>query len=141
LRLQPHARELPVVHAEARFAVLVFSQGQVAPDQAQVTDVEHEEWSGRVFNLQTASGWYCIGRTDIVVQNCLHSEENAIINCTAPRYAPKVVFVTHLPCVACAKRLINLGGVQTVYYGADYRIRDSLKLFHQSKIEAVMLTL
>jgi dCMP deaminase len=59
---------------------------------------------------------------------CLHSEENAVINCDSPRFLEKFVFVTHLPCVSCAKRLINLGGVKTVYYGADYRIKDSLDL-------------
>src|SRR5438552_4979340 len=47
---------------------------------------------------------------------CLHSEENAVINCDSPRALEKHVFVTHLPCVACAKRLINLGGVRRVYY-------------------------
>jgi dCMP deaminase len=59
---------------------------------------------------------------------CLHSEENAVINCDAPRFIEKVVFVTHLPCVQCAKRLINLGNVKKVYYGEDYRIKDSLEL-------------
>lgn len=59
---------------------------------------------------------------------CLHSEENAVINCDAPRQIEKVVFVTHLPCVACAKRLINLGNVQKVFYGQEYRIRDSLEI-------------
>ena len=59
---------------------------------------------------------------------CLHSEENAVINCDSPRHVEKIVFVTHLPCVACAKRLINLGNVRQVYYGEDYRIRDSLDL-------------
>jgi len=59
---------------------------------------------------------------------CLHSEENAVINCDAPRSTEKVVFVTHLPCVACAKRLINLGNVKKIIYGEDYRVRDSVKL-------------
>ncbi|MBW2294290.1 MAG: hypothetical protein JRG94_18555 [Deltaproteobacteria bacterium] len=59
---------------------------------------------------------------------CLHSEENAVINCDSPRQVEKVVFVTHLPCVPCAKRLINLGNVRQVYYGQDYRIRDSIEL-------------
>ncbi len=59
---------------------------------------------------------------------CLHSEENAVINCDAPRDTRKIVFVTHLPCVACAKRLINLGNVEAVYYANDYRIRDSVDL-------------
>ena len=59
---------------------------------------------------------------------CLHSEENAVINCDSPRHVEKLAFVTHLPCVSCAKRLINLGNVQAVYYGEDYRIRDSIQL-------------
>lgn len=66
---------------------------------------------------------------------CLHSEENAVINCDAPRVVEKVVFVTHLPCVACAKRLINLGNVKTVVYGEDYRVRDSVELLRSVGIE------
>jgi dCMP deaminase len=62
---------------------------------------------------------------------CLHSEENAVINCDAPRSTDKIVFVTHLPCVMCAKRLINLGNVRDVYYDLDYRLRDSLQLLEQ----------
>jgi dCMP deaminase len=59
---------------------------------------------------------------------CLHSEENAVINCDSPRQVEKIVFVTHLPCVSCAKRLINLGNVRQVYYGEDYRARDAIEL-------------
>jgi dCMP deaminase len=60
---------------------------------------------------------------------CLHSEENAIINCDVPRATEKIVFVTHLPCVMCAKRLINLGNVRHVYYKNPYRLKDSISLF------------
>ncbi len=66
---------------------------------------------------------------------CLHSEENAVINCDAPRFIEKVVFVTHLPCVACAKRLINLGNVKKIFYGQDYRVRDSVELLRSVGIE------
>lgn len=66
---------------------------------------------------------------------CLHSEENAVINCDSPRFIEKIVFVTHLPCVPCAKRLINLGNVKTVYYGEDYRIRDSIALLESVGIK------
>lgn len=66
---------------------------------------------------------------------CLHSEENAVINCDSPRSTPKIVFVTHQPCVACAKRLINLGNVKKVYYGNEYRTSDSKLLFAQVGIE------
>ena len=70
---------------------------------------------------------------------CLHSEENAVINCDSPRVIEKFVFVTHLPCVACAKRLINLGNVRKIYYARDYRLRDSLELLALAKIEVVHL--
>lgn len=53
----------------------------------------------------------------------------------------KVVFVTHLPCVQCAKRLINLGNVKSVYYNQDYRIRDSLALLTSVGIQVSQLEL
>lgn len=70
---------------------------------------------------------------------CLHSEENAVINCDSPRHIEKIVFVTHLPCVACAKRLINLGNVKKIYYGEEYRRRDALDLLNQVGIEVIKL--
>ena len=70
---------------------------------------------------------------------CLHSEENAVINCDAPRMIEKYVFVTHLPCVQCAKRLINLGNVKAVFYGQDYRIKDSIQLLNSVGIRVEQL--
>ena len=52
---------------------------------------------------------------------CLHSEENAVINCDSPRVIEKFVFVTHLPCSACAKRLINLGNVKKIIFKNENR--------------------
>jgi dCMP deaminase len=66
---------------------------------------------------------------------CLHSEENAAINCDSPRYVEKFVFVTHLPCTACAKRLINIGNVKKVFFLEDYRKRDSLGMLATTGIE------
>lgn len=66
---------------------------------------------------------------------CLHSEENAVINCDAPRSIEKIVFVTHLPCIQCAKRLINLGNVKKIFFSEDYRIRDSLELLRSVGIQ------
>jgi dCMP deaminase len=71
---------------------------------------------------------------------CLHSEENAVINCDSPRFLEKVVFVTHLPCTACAKRLINLGGVKKIFYYNDYRCKDSISLLESVDIEIQSLT-
>jgi len=68
---------------------------------------------------------------------CIHAETNAVVNCSTPRSFEKVVLVTHLPCVACAKLLINLGGVQKVYYLNDYRIRDSVAILEKVGIYVV----
>lgn len=70
---------------------------------------------------------------------CLHSEENAVINCDSPRNWEKHVFVTHLPCVMCTKRLINLGGVKKVYYLSEYRLKDSLILMESVGIEIIRM--
>lgn len=70
---------------------------------------------------------------------CLHSEENAVINCAEPRETKKIVLVTHLPCVMCAKRLINLGGVTRIYYAREYRNAESIAILEGSGIEVVQL--
>ena len=71
---------------------------------------------------------------------CMHSEENSIINCDSPRDTPKYVFVTHNPCLMCAKRLINLGNVQRVYYAEMYRDATSIDLLRSRGIEVIFLT-
>jgi dCMP deaminase len=71
----------------------------------------------------------CCDRDEPGNCGCLHSEENAVINCDSPRSVGKLVFVTHMPCAMCAKRLINLGHVRWVYYANDYRSRDAADLF------------
>jgi dCMP deaminase len=66
---------------------------------------------------------------------CLHAEENAVINCDSPRYVGKVVFCTHLPCRMCAKRIINMGGVQIVYYDLPYRNTESKNMLLSAAIQ------
>jgi dCMP deaminase len=68
---------------------------------------------------------------------CLHSEENAAINCDSPRSTEKVVFVTHLPCPMCAKRLVNLGNVIKLVFKRDYRLEDSKAILKGAGIEAI----
>src|SRR6478609_661844 len=67
----------------------------------------------------------------------LHSEINAIINYDSPRGIHKKVFVTHSPCKMCAKSLINMGGVETVFYRNEYRDTSSLDLLESVGIKVV----
>jgi dCMP deaminase len=59
---------------------------------------------------------------------CIHAEENAIIGCDVPRDTPKVVFCSHQPCLMCAKRLLNLGGVERVYFDQPYRKTEGVEV-------------
>jgi len=68
---------------------------------------------------------------------CLHSEENACINCDSPRSVEKYVFVTHLPCPMCAKRLVNLGSVVRVTFSDEYRSAEGQKSLEAAGIEVV----
>ncbi len=71
---------------------------------------------------------------------CLHSEENAVINCDSPRQVEKFIFVTHVPCLPCAKRIINLGNVRRLIYRKEYRSIDSIPLLIQAGIEVFSLS-
>ncbi len=82
----------------------------------------------------------CCDSTEAGACGDLHAEENACINCCEPRSTPKVVFTTHLPCVMCAKRLINLGGVTRVYYESDYRKREGVEVLRSVGIEVLLVT-
>ena len=64
----------------------------------------------------------------------LHSEINAIINCTAPRHVEKILYVTHTPCIMCAKAIINLGGVIKVVVVEPYRSEEGSILLRRAGI-------
>ncbi len=81
----------------------------------------------------------CCDSDEVGRCGCLHSEENAVINCDSPRSQEKYVFVTHHPCVACAKRLINLGSVQKVYYEKDYRCQKARGILESVGISVIKL--
>lgn len=78
-----------------------------------------------------------VGEAAVGNCGCLHAEENAAISCDVPRPTRKLVFCTHLPCPLCAKRLINLGGVERVYYLEDYRRQESKEILASASIDVV----
>lgn len=68
---------------------------------------------------------------------CIHGEDNAVIKCASPPYEPKVVFCTHQPCKACAKRLVNLGGVKIVHFDEPYRLTEGLDVLAKAGIDTI----
>lgn len=68
---------------------------------------------------------------------CIHSETNAVVNCTTERRNEKIIFVTHQPCLMCAKTLLNLGGIIAVYYMNEYRDKAGIELLEKMQIKTL----
>jgi dCMP deaminase len=70
---------------------------------------------------------------------CLHAEDNALLKTNGGSEVEKIIFVTHAPCVYCAKRIINKGGVKKIYYAQKYRSDNGLNILQQSGIDCELL--
>ena len=68
---------------------------------------------------------------------CLHAEDNALLKTNGGPEVPKIAFVTHQPCSYCAKRIVNKGGVDKVYYFHRYRLRDGIEILEKSGIQVI----
>lgn len=65
---------------------------------------------------------------------CLHAEDNALLKLDYYG-SSKVMYVTHLPCFMCAKRIINAGIHQVIYLN-EYR-KDEAKLILPNVLQYV----
>lgn len=104
-----------------------------------ITSVDYRYVFAVGYNGNASGMQNCCDRDEIGNCGCLHSEENAIINCMCTRDTSKIVFITVNPCVMCAKRLINMGGIKKIYYKESYRLSDSIKILESTGIEVVQL--
>ena len=66
----------------------------------------------------------------------VHAEANAIV--FAARHGVAVegteLFTTHLPCLACAKLIVN-AGIRRVTFKNDYRLREGIELLIVAGVE------
>ena len=66
---------------------------------------------------------------------CVHAEINALIKCRSDA-ADKVMFLTPIPCLACAAANINApGSFSAVYYIEEWKNDEGLKLLRKSGIK------
>lgn len=72
---------------------------------------------------------------------CLHAEDNALLKTNGGAEVPKIIFVTHAPCLYCAKRMINKGGVIQVYYAEQYRSDTGLVILKKAGISVSKLSI
>lgn len=98
------------------------------PVYANEWSVDNHEWhyqddNGIPYNLQTKP-------------EVLHAESNAIAKLARGNNsgAGASIFITHSPCLECAK-LIYQSGIQAVYYGQDYRDNSGINFLTKSNIK------
>ena len=68
----------------------------------------------------------------------IHAEMNAILKVAQSHESTKeaVLFLTHSPCVECAKAILQ-SGISTLYYSDSYRSSDGLDLLEKAGINLI----
>jgi dCMP deaminase len=68
----------------------------------------------------------------------LHAEQNAIIQAAlhGVSVAGGTIYVTHQPCITCAKMIIN-AGLQRVIYAGHYPDQNAVRFLHEAGVELV----
>lgn len=78
------------------------------------------------YNGSVSGGVHCIDEGCYIEDgHCvrtIHAEANALLQCAKFGVATEGadIYVTHFPCLQCAKQLIQ-SGIKTIYYAADYK--------------------
>jgi dCMP deaminase len=68
----------------------------------------------------------------------LHAEQNAIIQAAlhGVSVAGGTIYVTHQPCITCAKMIIN-AGLQRVIYAGHYPDQNAVRFLNEAGVELV----
>lgn len=76
--------------------------------------------------------------TTVTKPEVLHAESNAVSKLAKNSESGlgATMFVTHSPCMDCAK-LIYQSGIATVYYKHDYRSTQGIQFLEKSKLEVI----
>lgn len=71
----------------------------------------------------------------------VHAEANALV--FAARHGVAVhkadLFTTHMPCLNCAKLIVN-AGIWRIYYERDYRLREGVEMLIDSGLSVFRIT-
>lgn len=88
------------------------------------------------------SGWtnVCEDENFITKPEVLHAEENAIAKLAKSNESGDgaMAFITHAPCLSCAKLLYSAGIIK-MYYKHSYKITDGLEFLSKCKINVTQI--
>jgi dCMP deaminase len=95
---------------------------------------ENDEWMIRNGFNETAHGWSKLKSKPEV----LHAETNAIAKVSRSTNSSDgaSLFVTHAPCLECAK-IIHQAGIKEVYYKNDYRSAAGINFLKKCEIQVI----
>lgn len=93
------------------------------------------------YNGSVSGSVHCIDEGCYVIDgHCVrtvHAEANALLQCAKFGVPTKNadIYVTHFPCLQCAKQLIQ-SGIKNVYYAEDYRNHSyAIQLFEEAGVK------
>ncbi len=102
-----------------------------------VTSADYTQVLGVGYNGGARGQKNCCDTSEPGNCGCLHSEDNCLIKVSSGPEVPKIMFVTHMPCSYCAKRIVNKGGFQRVYYKDGYRSEAGKEILSADGIEVI----
>jgi len=99
------------------------------------------------YNGSVSGSVHCIDEGCYLIDgHCVrtvHAEANALLQCAkfgVPTDGADI-YVTHFPCLQCAKQLIQ-SGIKTVYYAEDYHNHAyAVQLFNEAGVETIKVPL
>ncbi len=99
------------------------------------------------YNGSISDGDHCIDEGCYMVDgHCVrtvHAEANALLQCARFGVATEgtTMYVTHFPCLQCAKQIIQAGIIE-LYYEHDYRNHElAIKLFEEANVTIHQISL
>jgi dCMP deaminase len=106
---------------------------------AVVVSTDYSRVFGIGYNGNAAGLANCCDTNEPGNCGCLHAEDNALLKTNGGSEVDKIIFVTHAPCLYCAKRIVNKGGVKKLFYLQDYRLKFGTNILQQSGIAVEQL--
>lgn len=95
---------------------------------------QSDDWLRKSGYTETAHGWTKLHSKPEV----LHAETNAIAKVSRSTNSSDgaSLFVTHAPCLECAK-IIHQAGIKEVYYKNDYRSQAGINFLKKCEIQVI----
>jgi dCMP deaminase len=95
---------------------------------------QSDDWMKKSGYTETAHGWSKLHSKPEV----LHAETNAIAKVSRSTNSSDgaTMFITHAPCLECAK-IIHQAGIKEVYYKNDYRSQAGIDFLKKCEIQVI----